>query len=167
MSSNYAMNCLAGGGGGYYSPDQKPTREGQTDPIANQIAQLAASRQAAMLARFQFELEEDRAEAAELGDEPVSAEANAICLRVAKGLFDSLVWNESLTVSVSATNHGGASLVLTNKDRSKRLAIKVAQSGEDVKVIQIGPDNVAVEAPYDFQRSADYVKWLRTGDSAS
>jgi hypothetical protein len=160
------MTCLAGGGGGYYSPDQKRTGENQADPIAklaveaHQIAQLAASRQAAMLAKFQLELEEDRTEATELGDEPMSPEANAICLRVAKDLVDSLVWHDFLTVSVSATNHGGASLVLTNKSRSKRLAIKVARTGETTRAIQIGPDNVVVEGPYDFERATEYVRWF-------
>ena len=154
MSSSYPMTCLAGGsGGGAYYP--------QDTNKADQIAQLAATRQAAMLAQFMQELEEDRAEAAEVGDELMSEEANAACLRIARGLFDSLVWHPiPLTVTVSATNSGGASVVLTNKDRSKRLAIKVPRGGGDARTIQIGSDNIAHEGSYEFQRAAEYVKWF-------
>lgn len=163
MSSNYAMTCLAGGGS--FSYDCPPGHDSRScdspdGKQANQVAAMAASRRTAMVARIQHQLDEDRAEAAEFGEEQISALATGICIQIATAIIDSLVWQDSLMVSASSTWKGGASLVLTNKTLSKRLSIKIPPEGSNPRVIRIGSDNVVVEAPYESKQASDYVKWF-------
>lgn len=163
MSNNYAMTCLSGGGSFRYDcPPGHDTRscDSPDEKQAHQVAAQAASRRTAMVARIQRQLDEDRAEAAEFGEEQISAVATGICIQIATAIIDSLVWHDSLMVSASSTRKGGASLVLTNKDLSKRLSIKIPREGGDPRVIRIGSDNTAVEAQYESKQTSEYVKWF-------
>ena len=90
----------------------------------------------------------------------MSPAASEACERLAETLIKALVWHESITLSAAATQEGGASLILTDKDLSKRFTIVIDQQGAPGRVIRIGKDNAAVSEPFNPSGTNEYLKWL-------
>jgi hypothetical protein len=162
------MTCLAAGGAFSYagSGDSGVKRQPVDDRVradaeqAQKVAESAASARVFLQERIRRQIAEEQAEAIEFGDEQMTAAATAACELVAEGLIKSLVWHASVTISAASMHGGGASLILTDKNLSRRSTIVIDREGAAGAIIRTGTDNVTTSEKFDPLRASDYLKWF-------
>jgi hypothetical protein len=161
------MTCLAGGSFSYGGirecglKGQPPEDRARADAEqAQKVAEMAASARTFLQERIRRQIEEEKAEAIEFGDEQITAAASAACERVAEALIKSLVWHDSVTISAASMHGGGASLILTDKSLSKRSTIVIGREGTPGSIIRTGSDNATTSERFDQSRANDYLKWF-------
>jgi hypothetical protein len=159
------MSCLAGGsfsyGGGTTDTTQSHADTGQSQD-AQTVADMAAKRRAILAATVDQHLADADAEAEEYGDEPISEQAKESSRRISheilRHMFDTLVWHVGVKISVTATHEGGTSIVLVDRDLTRRLTIRIEPNGQDISVIRIGADSVVSTSPFDSSKIREYLK---------
>jgi hypothetical protein len=158
------MSCLASGGfsygGGTTDTAQSHADSGQNQE-AQTVADMAAKRRAILSATVDQHLADADAEAEEYGDEPVTRQAKEMARQISdeilRHMFDSLVWHSGARISLTATHEGGVSIVLVDRDLTKRLTIRIEPNGRDVSVVRVGPDGVAT-SPFQSSEIREYLK---------